>query len=584
MAATAERIENAPPSNRTRGILTGVKPSRPAAPSADDLALEHRPLGELLVEQGIINPDQLEMALSEQRQSPAYLGVILMRHKWVDEREVYRQLSRQRGIAFYDVRDREIPSEVVDKLPRDVALKHRVLPVGYEEGILRVAMEDPLNERLLDSLRRVIPDDLQPGFTTRGDLHFALNRAYNNLVRSNPLVRDFFDGFAYLIEQPSFDANRLIDLALALSHLLGASDIHLQFSTHELKIALRIDGALHGIPVPARRVLPEHLLQLRNALKIRAGMDPSRRGVAQDGRIDLEMEQGAIQARIALLPLVDGEKMALRLVGRLELRDFDQIGLFKSDRELLLTALKRPSGLILVTGPTRSGRTTTLYALLSRIPTAARSVVTIEDPVEARLGDLAQMQIDPERGLTYDAALVQVMRQDPDVIMLGDLRDPATAAGAVEAALTGHQMLAAMLFDGAAGAVLRLINMNVDPLALAGALDLVIAQRLMPRICEKCRTPHPDAERLAKALGLAKAVPLWTGAGCAHCYFTGRSGRLAIFETMPVTDELRDVISSRPSLTTLLKAASTAGGRSFRADALEKCLKGLLAPEEVLGM
>jgi|GEM_PF-477331 len=542
----------------------------------------HRPLGELLLEEGLIRPEQLERALAEQRVNPTYLGVILMRHKWVDERDVFRILSRQHNLPFLEVREREIPTEVVDKMPKDVALKHSILPVEYQDGILRVAMEDPLNESLLNSIRQVIPEQLQPGFTTRSDLHYAINRAYHNLVRSNPLVRDFFDGFAYLIEQPQFDSNRLIDLILALAHLLGASDIHLIFSAYDMKVALRIDGSLHTIPIPTRRIRPEQTLQLRNALKIRSGIDPSKRAAPQDGRLELEMEHGSIQARIACMPLVDGEKMAARLIGRLDIRDFAKIGLARSEYERILTLLKRPSGLILVAGPTGSGKTTTLYAMLGKIPCATQSVVTIEDPVEARLPFAAQVQIDRERSFAFSTALRSILHQDPDVILVGEIRDRETATAVVEAAMSGYLVISSVTMDNAAGVILRLIHLGVEPLALASALNLVVAQRLAPKLCESCRTFHPESEMIPNLLNLEKAPKLYASAGCPKCYFSGRSGRVAIFETLFITDNMRDIISEKPSLTTIVRAAYTAGGRSFREDAVEKCLKGLLAPEDVL--
>lgn len=543
-----------------------------------------RKIGEILLGEGLINREQLDITLQDQQTNPLYFGQLLMRRRWISERDLFHALGSQRGVEFYDVRDREIPPEVVDKLPREVALKLSVLPVEYRDGVLKVAMEDPLNNQLIGMMTELIPEKVRAGFTTRGDLHYAINRAYNNLVRSNPLVRDFFDGFAYLLEQPQFDSNRLIDLMMALAHLLGASDVHITFTHNDLRLALRIDGSLHGIPIPARRLRPDQINQLRNALKIRSGLDAAKKGSPQDGRLELEMDQGGIQARVATLPLVDGEKAVLRLIGRLEVRDFEQIGLSKEERTRIEPYLKRVGGLILVAGPTGSGKTTTLYALLSRVQTASRNVITIEDPVEARLPFASQVQVDRDRGLTFETALSAILRQDPDILLLGEIRDRESAAIAIESAMTGHLVLTSVHMDQAAGVVLRLLNMGVEPLALASALKLIIAQRLAPAICAECRELHPESVEFAGHLSLQPATKLYRGAGCKHCYFTGKSGRVAIFETIFADDNLRDVIVKNPSLTALTEQAKRSGARFFFDDARLKCVQGLIAPEDVLAV
>jgi len=543
-----------------------------------------RKLGEILIAEDLITPEQLEAALQEQLTHPLYLGQILMRRRWISERDLFQVLSRQRGVEFYDVRDREIPPDVVDRLPREVAMELSVLPIDYRDGILKVAMEDPLNERLLSLITRSVPEQVRAGFTTRGDLHYAINRAYNNLVRSNPLVRDFFDGFAYLIEQQQFDSNRLIDLMMALAHLLGASDVHITFTTNDLRISLRIDGALHGIPIPARRLRPEQITQLRNTLKIRSGLDTSKRGMPQDGKLELDVEQGSITARVATLPLVDGEKIVLRLIGQLELREFDQLGLEHSDSARIEPLLKRSGGLILVTGPSGSGKTTTLYALLGKLPTLSRNVITVEDPVEAKLPFASQVQIDLERGLTFETTLTAILQQDPDILMVGEMPTLESAVMAIESAMTGHLVLSSVEMEHAAGAILRLLNLGVEALSLASALKLIMAQRLVPSICPDCREDHPESDELSALIGLPAGTKLYQGAGCKRCYFTGKSGRVAIFEIIYVNDELRDLISHNPTLTEITRVAKAAGAKLFAEDAVSKCVQGWIAPEDVLAL
>ncbi len=558
-----------------------MDPNASAPPDANG---DSRPLGEILLESGLITPEQLSQALEEQQNHPAYIGQILMRHHWINERDLFHQLAVQRGVEFIEVRDREIPSDVVDRLPQDVALQLSVLPIDYRDGVLRVAMEDPLNERLLTMVMQSVPEQLKPAFSTRADLHYAINRAYNNLVRSNPLVRDYFDGFAYLLEQADFDTNRLVDLSLALAHLLGSSDVHFFFGASEMRIHLRIDGALHSIPLPTRRIRAEQIAQFRNTLKLRSGIDLARKGTPQEGRLELEMEQGSIIAAVSILPVIDGEKAVLHLSGRLEVRGFDRLGLASSERVKILPILKRSSGLIIVSGPTGSGKTTSLYAILEKIPSISRNIVTIENPVEARLPFASQMQIEREKGLTLEAALASLTHQDPDVIMIGELRDKEAAVVAVESALTGHLVLTSLKMESAAWVILHLINIGVNPLSLASALKLIIAQRLVPRICRDCRQQHPEEAEMIKLLNLPDTAKLYGNAGCPKCYYSGKSGRVAIFETIFITDALRDLITSNPTISALAVHSKGAGARAFREDALEKCLAGLIAPEDVLAV
>jgi type II secretory ATPase GspE/PulE/Tfp pilus assembly ATPase PilB-like protein len=258
------------------------------------------------------------------------------------------------------------------------------------------------------------------------------------------------------------------------------------------------------------------------------------------------------------------------------------MGLSKREQERIEPMLHRAGGLILVAGPTGSGKTSTLYAMLGRVPTASRNIITVEDPVEANLAYASQIQIDRERGLTFEVALSSILRQDPDVILLGEIRDRESAAIAVESAMTGHLVLSSVHMEHAAGVIQRLINMGVEPLALASALRLIVAQRLLPKICDGCRQPHPDQAAIVKRFNLSPKSLLYTGAGCKKCYFTGKSGRIAIFETIVIDDALRDLISTSASLSALAKQAVNSGARTFLQDAMEKCQQGLLTPEDLV--
>jgi len=543
-----------------------------------------RRIGEILVDDGLVEPEQVETALDEQRRDKErkYLGLILMRKRLVEEREVFKRLSRQRGVQFHEVRDAEIPDQIIDRVPPEVAIEHNVLPVDYQDGELSVSMEDPFNRNLLRLLHRVIPDRIKPGFATRNDLHYAINRRYNNLVRSNPIVKDFFDGFAYLLEEKPFDSNKAIDLVIALTHLLDGSDIHLTFRETEFGFDLRIDGLLHRIPIPTRRLSPDHISQLRDTIKARSAIDPSRKDIPQQGWIVMHIEEDRLRARISALPLVDGEKIVLNVARQLKPLGFDQIGFSKTDKERIKAILRRPSGLILIAGHAGSGRTTTLYALLSKIPKEHRNIITIEDHVNVKLRSTSQVETN-HNGLSQQDVLNALPSQDADIILIGNIANAESAQIAVKGALSGQLVLTSIDMENAAGAILRMLDLGVERRSFSTVLRLVIAQRLVPGICLECHAPHSKSVEYCRELGLPEDTQLFTGSGCAKCYFTGRMGRVALLETIVVDNELQDILSGSPSLKKIMDYShEKSESRSFRDDALAKCVEGKIAPEETL--
>lgn len=539
-------------------------------------------LGELLMTDGLISRQQLDTALEEQKSNQAYLGVILMRRKWISERELYKRLSQQQEVEFYEVRDMEIPPEVFNQVPREIAVKFHVMPVKFVDGELHIASSEPGNTDTLEAIKRVVPHKVKFGFSTRGDLQYAINRIYNNLVRASPLIRDFYDGFAYLVEQPKLDASKVIDLLLALGHLLGASDVHLTFGQQDLRLGVRIDGALHEIPLPTRRLAPEQVSQLRTTLMIRSNIDTSKRSIPQEGMIELKIEKTTVRARTSTFPLFNGDKAVLRFIGRLELRSFFNLGLSEKDRLLASEVLERQSGLIVVAAPDGNGKSTTLYALLAQMPTQIRNVLTIEDPVEAKLSFAAQTQVSRDGPVTFETALRHIGHQDADVIMIGTTTDRVVAESTVELASTGHLVLTAAPSEHAATVILHFMQMGIDPLAMANALQLVIAQRLAPMICSECRAKHPEPEDMRYRLDLHEDFEMFQGRGCEACYFTGRRGRIMLFEIINVDDKLRELIACKPTLTEIKTHVKATGGSDFRSDALKKCARGWISPEDVL--
>ncbi len=539
-------------------------------------------IGELLIAAGHIDHEKLEAALEEQKTQEEYLGVILMRHNKVTEKGLFTMLSRQKGIPFYEnLSDKDIPTEVIDLLPRDLALKHSILPLELTEGELTVGMENPYDENLLDIIGQYTRHKIKAVFATRSDLHYSINRVYNSIVRSNDLIREFFDGFSFIMQQDDFDAIKAIDIIFAAAHLLGATSVILRFTENEMHISMRIDGMLHEIPLPKRRLATKHIDALTYAVESRAGIEFDEDSISQQGRLELTLEDKSIGASVSCLKSVNGQRIVLELDRAFQVRKFEDLGFSDFHYGLISDFLDKPTGLSLISGDAHCGRSTTIYALLGKLSSQNLSIVTIEDPVKSILHFASQVEIKKNSELNCASVLRSIVSHESDVLYINELNDRETATLAVDRTLTGDAVLSRIKSQDAVETIISMLGLGVEPIKLSSALRVIIAQRLVPRVCNHCRRELMDSRSYANEFGLSDDSVLYWGTGCEKCYFTGRRHQIALFELLECDDQIRDIIAFGPSKRAIREYLNSIGWRSFRDDAIEKCKLGLISPIDI---
>jgi len=566
-----------------------------------------RVLGRLLVEAGAIGEEQLESALEEQRRTRERLGEVLVRNG-VDAEHVARALATQLRLPYAEPPLAPEPAALAC-VDRALALRHRVVPLSLTERGLRLATADPLDATALDDLRFQTGRRIEPVVATPAAVDQALTAAYGPAAVEALLARlpgvargrgagvvgeaspvygsgprdelvapgDEVTALRRASEAPPIIA--LVDLILARAIAARASDIHIEPAGRELRVRARVDGVLRPL-----LELPDHTgLAVVSRLKIMAGLDIAVKRLPQDGRTAARVDGRELGMRVSTLPANDGEKVVLRLLdGGNTGHDLDELGFDPATRERFGDLLTRGHGVILVTGPTGSGKTTTLYAALASLDRERRNIITLEDPVEYKLEGLTQVQVHRRVGLTFATALRAVLRQDPDVIMVGEMRDRETAEVGMAAALTGHLVLSTLHTNDAPGAVARLVEMGTPRYLVAGALIGVLAQRLARRLCVHCREPRVAAPQELARLGLpTRETQVFAARGCPRCDGTGYHGRVGIFELLVVDSRIRNLVLRRASADAIRDAARAAGMTPLAADAWNKVRAGLTSFEEV---
>ena len=593
-------------------------------------------VGEILVREGLITRDQLDLALHDQRESGTRLGYSLVALGFVKETDLTRTLARQYRMPAVDLSNFEVDPRIARLIPSEMASKHLVLPLKRDGRTLTVAMADPTSTGVLDDLKFITRCDIFPVIAGEYTIRKAIERYYeSNEVQMENLLKDiakFGDTDIELVEQIEEDMTaaalsiavqeapvvKLINALLTDAVTRGASDIHFECFEHELRVRYRIDGVLQEIMKPP--------LKLRSALisrfKIMAQLNISERRVPQDGRIKLKIMNRVIDYRVSTLPTLFGEKVVLRILdkGNLNL-DLTTFGLEPRAEREIMEAIANPYGMLLVTGPTGSGKTTTLYSALSKVNSVHVNIMTAEDPVEYNLFGINQVLVRSEIGMTFPAALRAFLRQDPNIIMVGEIRDLETASIAVKAALTGHLVLSTLHTNSAPETVTRLMDMGMEGFNVASAINLIVAQRLVPRICLQCAEKYvaDDAELAAAKVGplttlreleftdvaLAeikpratkhaypylqkvtldtpiKDLPFFRGVGCESCQGTGLKGRQGLYETMNMTPKLRKLIMQNAGATEIGKAAVAEGMLTLRMDGWLKVIKGITTLDQVV--
>jgi len=560
-----------------------------------------KPIGQLLLEKGLITHEQLEHALNEQQKSNGLLGRILVDLGFVTEADILSTLGAQTGMPAADLSKINIPPEVLERVSAPIAKVYKIIPVKMEENILYIAMADPLNINVLDDLRFMLECEVRGMVSNEKDIGEAIAKYYGEKTETvQDVLKDMESGAIEIkggIDETEEDIHdvatlqelahqvpvvKLLNLVLIQAIKDKASDLHFEPFEDQFKIRYRVDGMLYEMIPP-----PRHLaLAVTSRIKVMAGMDIAERRLAQDGRIELNMGGREVDLRISTLPTLYGESVVIRILDRGSVMlSLDQIGLLEENLKLLRDLIKKPNGIILVTGPTGCGKTTTLYSALKEINSPEDKIITTEDPVEYNLAGIIQVQIRPHIGLTFSKCLRSILRQDPDKILVGEIRDLETAEMSIQASLTGHLVLSTLHTNDAAGTIARLIDMDIEPFLITSTLEAIIAQRLVRKICSSCKEEYsPDEEELF-LIGLkpddVKGKKFYRGKGCEVCNGIGYKGRTGILEILVINDEIRTLIVNKATAGDIRSKSREKGMSMLREDGLKKIWMGITTIEEV---
>ncbi|HEY8471001.1 MAG TPA: type IV-A pilus assembly ATPase PilB [Longimicrobiales bacterium] len=555
-------------------------------------------LGELLVRNGLITQEQLARALADARANGTRVGYSLIKLGYISEDELVRALARQYRVPAVDLSNIVIDPRIIRLVPSEIALKHTILPLRRVGRTLTVAMANPTDAGALDDLKFVTRHDIEPVVAGEVTLRKQIEKYYEATdERLQELLEEIEAEDIEVLEEEDEDVSlaalqaqiddapvvKLINGILTDAVLRGASDIHIEPYEKEIRVRYRIDGVLHEIMKPPMKMKAA----LTSRIKILADLNIAERRVPQDGRIKMKIKNKVVDFRVSTLPVIFGEKIVLRILdkGNLSL-DLEKFGMEPKAEKDFMSAIMNPYGMVLVTGPTGSGKTTTLYSALSKINTPEVNIMTSEDPVEYNLHGINQVQIRPEVGLDFAAALKAFLRQDPNIIMVGEIRDLETGSIAIKAALTGHLVLSTLHTNDAPSTVTRLIDMGLEPFNVAAAVNLVTAQRLVRRICPNCReeTTYPDEYLEAARLTPEQIQNLkfYKGRGCDACGGSGYRGRQGLYEVMPMSPTLRRMIMQGASADELREQAIKEGMLTLRMDGLLKVSRGITTLEEVI--
>lgn len=560
-------------------------------------AFQQRPLGQILKDVGVITGEELKRALQEQKSTHERLGKILIKNNYATEEEILNALGKQFDMGVISLKDHKIDETVLDTISPPFAHLYKVIPVEKKGDTLTVALADPLNVHALDDLRLIVDGQVKPVIASEGEVMQAIEKYYGvgedtveemiesmsgettAEMREEAPEEDIADLKRMASEAPII---KLVNLILMQAIKDRASDIHIEPFVDCLKVRYRVDGVLHEIAPP-----PTHLQSaIISRLKIMADLNIAERRLPQDGRIKLVMGGKEIDLRVSCLPTIFGESVVMRVLDKTAIMtELEQLGFSKEIEEQIKELIHRPNGIILVTGPTGCGKTTTLYASLARINKPDLKIITLEDPVEYQLHGIIQQHVNPKIGLTFTRGLRHILRQDPDVILVGEIRDLETAQLAIQASLTGHLVFSTLHTNDAPGTITRLIDMGIEPFLITSTVEAILAQRLVRTVCKKCKEPYIPDPRVVKDIGLTKdniaGVKFYRGKGCPECGHTGYYGRSAIAELLLMNDPLRELILTRAATSTITAKARETGMGSLFEDGWKKVMAGETTIEEL---
>ncbi|MBX6363077.1 MAG: type IV-A pilus assembly ATPase PilB [Gemmatimonadetes bacterium] len=555
-------------------------------------------IGELLVRDGLITPEQLARALDDARVNRTRVGYALVKLGYVDEDQLTRALARQHRVPAVDLNRVVIDPKIIKLVPAELAQKRLVLPLRRVGRVLTVAMANPTDPGAIDDLKFITRHEIEPVIAGEYTLRKFLDKYYEaaDTGLSDILDEIASDDDVELLEEKDEEVSlaalqaqvdeapivKLVHGILTDAVLRGASDIHIEPYEKELRVRYRIDGALQEITRPPLKMKAA----LTSRVKIMAQLNIAERRLPQDGRIKMKIKNRVVDFRVSTLPVIFGEKIVLRILDRGNLSlDLEKFGMEPKAQQDFMNAIMSPYGMVLVTGPTGSGKTTTLYSALSKVNTKEVNIMTAEDPVEYNIHGINQVQVRNEIGMTFAAALKAFLRQDPNIIMVGEIRDIETGSIAIKAALTGHLVLSTLHTNDAPSTITRLLDMGLEPFNVAAALNCVAAQRLVRRICENCREEVTYSQEELEAAGITadpRTLKFYRGRGCEHCGGSGYKGRAGLYEIMAMTPELRRMIMHGHSADELREQGLRQGMLTLRMDGMLKVSRGITTLEEVI--
>lgn len=559
--------------------------------------MEDRSLGAILLENTSLTQAQLEEALTYQREKGVKLGEALIQLKFLRNEDILKALSIQLGIPYLSrLEPDEVPTDLVSTIPLNYAKRNEVLPLRKTGGVVEVAMSDPLNHYVVDDLRVLYGNSIRPVIASSFEIISAINAVFNRMTdvgdkAAGELDEENLDTIGQELEEvqdllESADEAPIIRLVNSLIFRAvkqKASDIHVEPFEKDLVVRFRIDGTLYDIMHPPKKAQAA----ITSRIKVMSNLNIAEKRLPQDGRIRLKIAGKDIDIRVSTVPTALGESIVLRLLDRSSVvLDLEKLGLAGPNLKRFSELIEMSHGIVLVTGPTGSGKTTTLYAGLSKINHPDVKIITVEDPVEYQLEGVNQIPVNPKIDLTFAAGLRAILRQDPDVVLVGEIRDRETAEIAVQAALTGHLVFSTLHTNDSASSITRLLDMGVEPFLVSSSVLAILAQRLIRKVCRDCARKYTPNEAELERAGLTaedlKGRQLYRAVGCANCIMTGYAGRVGIHELLLMDEDMRALVMKTTDATMLKRAAMEKGMTTLREDALQKALKGMTTLEEVL--
>ena len=556
-------------------------------------------IGAILVKSGKLNPEDLEIAIMEHKKTGTRLGEVLVKMSFVSENDVQQALSKQLNIPFIRLGGIEIDKSILERVPAKLVTHYNIFPIEQKNGVLKIAMTDPLDLHTLDNVRMHLKLDIEPVISTSEDIKEAIQKYYGigadtieDLMDDKEKKGEIVDIEGIKtedIEEMAEDASiiRFVNQIIAEAISDNATDIHVEPFEKDLRIRYRIDGLLYEAAIPP--TIKQFQSSIISRIKVMSDLDIAERRLPQDGRIKIKMSDNEYDLRVSTIPTPYGESVGIRILNRdTSFIEMHNLGLDDDHLRIMFRLIQKPHGIILVTGPTGSGKSTTLYACLSTINKIDRKIITIEDPIEFRLSGVTQIQVQPKIGLTFAHCLRNILRHDPDIIMVGEIRDQETAQITIRTALTGHLVFSTLHTNDAPSAVTRLLDMGIEPFLVASSVESMIAQRLIRKICPKCRTEYAPLEDVIKRINVTNEpinnMKFYKGHGCEECRYTGYKGRTAIFEVVLMTEPLKRLVVERASSNRIKEEAIKEGMRNLRFDGWKKVKAGITTIDEVLRM